>query len=526
MKKLDSIRWRLVFSYVLITLLTAGLVGLLSLTLLDEFIQNQGRLQLEANAQSIARQAGLLMEPYPRLRALQELASSTAYLGQVRVRILDERYNLMVDSGQPEQSSLVLVNPFMDETNDLPFLVPLLRKGTEGGQVEMDPWMEESIGTGPAVILKVYESPWGRHVVFETLSSEDLKATLQPNQAAVDREVDSTISVRAAIGGSADPIGYVQLDSTLNTGSQVLTAMQRVLLLAGFGAALIAVIAGLLVSRSLTAPIHALAESATRMSGGDLSVRAPEMGSSEIGQLARQFNRMAERLQSSFAALSAERDALKRFIADASHELRTPVTALGNFIELLRGPAAGDPEVREEFLHESQAQVNRMAWITANLLNLSRLDAGLVDLDRQRVDLGELLRSSAAPFVFRAQEQGTGIEIEPPQPPVEVEWDRARMEMALGNLLDNALKFTGSGGTVRLRGALEGEKIILEVSDSGSGIDPDDLPHIFERFFHGHNSQAGSGLGLAIVQAIVQAHGGEVRAESQPGEGSRFTITI
>jgi len=526
MKKLDSIRWRLVFSYVLITLLTVGLVGVLSLKLLDEYIQNEARLQLQANAQAIARQASNLMEPYLRLGALQELARSTANLGHVRVRILDERYNLMVDSGQPEELSLALVNPYANENNGQPFLVPLVRSGRNGGQIEIDPSLRERFGDGPSIILRVYETPWGRHVIFETISNEDLSNLLQPEEDSTANQAAAGISVRSPIGSVNDPIGYVQLDSTLTTGSQVLTAMRRVLLLAGLGAALVAVIAGLLVSRSLTAPLHALARSATQMSGGDLSARAPEVGSGEIGQLARQFNHMAERLQASFAALSAERDALKRFIADASHELRTPVTALGNFIELLQGPAAEDASVREEFLQESQSQVNRMAWITSNLLNLSRLDAGLVDLDRQPVDLGDLLRSAAAPFMLRAQEKGIRLEIEAPQPPLEVNWDRARMEMALGNLLDNALKFTASGGTVLLRGAAEGETVQVEVIDSGSGIDPGDLPHIFERFYRGQNSQAGSGLGLAIVQGIVQAHGGEVRAESQRGQGSRFTLLI
>ncbi|MER3514529.1 MAG: two-component sensor histidine kinase, partial [Chloroflexota bacterium] len=109
---------------------------------------------------------------------------------------------------------------------------------------------------------------------------------------------------------------------------------------------------------------------------GDLSTRAPVHGEDEIGQLARQFNQMAAHLEASFAQLSAERDALRRFIADASHELRTPITALQNFLDLVQGPAAEDPAARSEFLAESQKQVSRLEWITQNLLDLSRLEAG------------------------------------------------------------------------------------------------------------------------------------------------------
>jgi signal transduction histidine kinase len=525
MHKLDSIRWRLVISYGLIALLTAGLVGLLSLTLLDEFNQNQTRAQLQANAQAIALQANALMDPYLRLGDLQDLARSMAILGQMRVQILDDRYNLMVDTGQPESSTTLLwIYPNTADTHGPPFLVPLLQRGKQNTQT--DAWMQENFGNGPSVIVRVYENPWGRHLIFEKVSGEEIAATLQANETGAESSAVPGITARYPIGSAERPIGYVQLDSTRTTSSQVLDAMRRVLLLAGLGAALVAVIAGMLVSRDLTAPIQALAASATQMSSGDLSARAPEKGAGEIAQLARQFNRMAERLQASFTALSEERDALRRFISDASHELRTPVTALGNFIELLQGPAAEDAAARKEFLNESQAQVNRMAWITTNLLNLSRLDAGLVDLDRQPIDLGELLYASAAPFEHRAQQKGIRLKIDAPQTPIEVKWDRTRTEMALGNLLDNALKFTGSDGEIHMRGFALGEKTVIEVVDSGGGIDSQDLPHIFERFYRGQNSPQGSGLGLAIVHSIVQAHGGEVHAESLPGKGSQITITI
>lgn len=534
--KFDSIRWRLVLSYVLLTVLTVVLVGILTLTLLQQYVRAQTEFQLQANARAVAIQAAPLLVPVPRLNSLQDLASSLGFLGHVRVRILDSSYNVLVDSGLPESStSVVWVQPDPAHQDRPPVIVPLSPR-QQGRDASNAPWMRENFGQRPSVIMRIEEGPWGRRVVFEAISSQQQSGSLEANPMAAPTatqprtptkaDASAMVTVRYPIGDAANPGAYVQLDSPASSGEQIMAAMRQALLLAGLVAALVAVAAGLMVGRSLTAPILALSASANRMSSGDLSARAPIGGAGEINRLARQFNTMAERLQASFAALSAERDALRRFVADASHELRTPVTALGNFIELLQGPAADDTAAREEFLAESQTQVKRMEWIMSNLLNLSRLDAGLVQLDCQPLDLADLLQSVAAPFAARAQADGIRLEVQLPADPIQVEVDRARMEMAIGNLIDNALKFTPDGGRVTLSGALQEGKVCIIVTDTGSGISAEDLPHIFERFYRGKTTREGSGLGLAIVQSILQAHSGEIRVESEPGQGSRFIFML
>ena len=296
-------------------------------------------------------------------------------------------------------------------------------------------------------------------------------------------------------------------------------------MVAGLGAVLVAVLLGFLMSRTLTAPLMALESATQQMEEGDLAVRAPE-SVGEIGDLSRRFNRMAARLQATFADLAAERDALRRFIADASHELRTPLTALRQFIEILQGQAGGKPETRSEFLGESQRQLERLQWITGHLLDLSRLEGGVAALDVSRHDLEALLEEALAPFRSTAEAKQIALRLSIANGPDTICCDRPSLMMALANLLDNALKFTPPAGVVELSATDNERATLLSVVDTGPGIQPADRERIFERFYRGEMSEhvPGAGLGLAIVKSAVEAHNGKVRVESS--DGATFTLEI
>jgi signal transduction histidine kinase len=288
---------------------------------------------------------------------------------------------------------------------------------------------------------------------------------------------------------------------------------------------ILAVIFGLWNSHRLAAPIKSLADTSAQMGEGNLSVRTNLKSGGEIGALADQFNRMADNLQATIQQLESERDALRRFIADVSHELRTPITALKNFNTLLLGPATQDPNVQQEFLTESQAQIERLEWITANLLDLSRMDAGLMDLDLVDSDLRDIIQSAISPFKTLVDEKNILLVTQLPDFPVPLPIDRPRLEMAIGNLLDNAIKFTPNGGEVRVSLMNDPDHITLVVQDTGEGIPTNDLPFIFERFYRGRShSMEGSGLGLSIVKSVVEAQGGTVDVESIPGGGTTFRL--
>jgi len=514
-----SIRWRLVASYVLLTLLAVGLVGVLTLSLVRQSVRQREIASLQANAEAVARQAERWLWPAPRPLELARLAQVTAFLGNARVRILDARQQVIADSGPRRQGGeMALVGSGEglvqngEATSSAPPFMLLGKPAWWGAR-----------NHGYITVWRI-EGAWGSRLLFVDNEQGDPGEAAVPTPEVIQR---SAHIVTVPVSNDLGVIGYVELSDSPDLGAAALATTRRAFVYAGLGTALIAAIVGLVVARGLTAPLNSLMAATTRMAGGDLSTRAPVHGEDEIGQLARQFNQMAAHLEASFAQLSAERDALRRFIADASHELRTPITALQNFLDLVQGPAAEDPAARSEFLAESQKQVSRLEWITQNLLDLSRLEAGLAVLDLARHDVRDITNAAASAFRPLAQEKGVELSLQLPADPYEVQCDRARLEIALSNLIDNALKFTPPGGRVEVGAEVDGAVARWWVQDNGPGIDPADQPHIFERFYRGKHARAeGSGLGLAIVHSIVQAHHGRVKVESAPGQGSRFVMEL
>ncbi len=512
----------------LLALLTAGLVGALAITLVKRYADQQEIDYLTANANAAARQALPLMRPKVSPNQLQQLAQTTAFLGNLRVRIQDIDKNTIADSGvQNGPDNFVWILPPDPDNTRLgePQIMSIMlgrRRGTHGSD-NVSPQPPD--GTRYMLVERT-DGPWGRRFVFQAITDSPPQDT-GTNSSVMDVAVRSARTVMVPIGDDVRTIGYVELSGAPNFGGELTAATLQALIVAAILASLVAGGLALLIGRGLTAPLKNLAVAASRMSAGDLTTRADIANDDETGQLARQFNEMAERLQTNFAELGTERDTLRRFIADASHELRTPITAIKTFNELLRSGTANDPGTRAEFLAESHLQIERLEWITRNLLDLSRLDSGVANLDMTVIDVGELMQSAASAYRQRAFEKGVALVVIAHEPKLMLRCDRARMEIVLSNLVDNALKFTPSDGWIELNAAQSMSAVQFTVCDSGSGIDEGDLPFIFDRFYRGKGAgRQGSGLGLALVKSIVQAHGGQVRVKSTPGQGCRFTIDL
>ena len=288
------------------------------------------------------------------------------------------------------------------------------------------------------------------------------------------------------------------------------------------------------MARRFTTPLRRLTEASRGLAEGDLTRRVPpsevRAGSSELAELAVQFNAMADRLQESVEIIRRDRDRSRDFLADVSHELRTPLAALRTFNELLTEGAADDPVARAEFLESSGQQIERLDWLAQNLLELSKLDSGLVLLDLRPDDLRAAVESAVEQSSAAARRRGVQLSLHLPDAPIRIRHDPPRIGQVVANLVANAIKFTLRDGSVSIDVVATPDGARIEVVDTGVGIDAAELPYIFDRFYRGSRANeargSGSGLGLAIVRSIVDMHGGSVEVESRVGSGTRFTVTL
>lgn len=276
--------------------------------------------------------------------------------------------------------------------------------------------------------------------------------------------------------------------------------------------------------------LEGLEQAAQKLGAGDLKARAPQSGGDEIARVAGAFNRMASELESRDAALRTSDGLRRQMMADVSHELKTPLTAMRGYIETLRMPeVALDTERRDRYFETIDRETRRLERIVKDLLDLARYEHGAVVLQRRMFDIERLFENVAKRHEHAAQTKNVAIRIHIDPLADQVTADPDRIEQAIENLVANALRHTPSGGTITLTATQKDGVATLSVSDSGSGIAPEHLPHVFERFYKVDASRAaettGSGLGLSITKAIIERHGGTIGVASQPGR-TTFTIQL
>jgi signal transduction histidine kinase len=292
------------------------------------------------------------------------------------------------------------------------------------------------------------------------------------------------------------------------------------LLLTGGAAAAIALGMARLLARGMTQPLRDMADAARRMEAGEYGQRVHTSSRDEVGRLAAAFNRM-----------SAELDSLEQLrrelVANVSHELKTPISALRAHLEnLLDGVEEPDPATLQVML----AQSERLGRLVDQLLDLSRLESGEVPLEREPIPLRPLVRRVVSEIEVARPGKGVEVSNQVPEDLPPVLADRERIHQVLYNLLDNAVRFTPPGGAVTVSARRENGAFEVRVADTGPGIAPEHLPRLFERFYRVDPARSreggGTGIGLAIARSVVEAHGGRIRAESRPGEGATFTFEL
>jgi signal transduction histidine kinase len=458
-----SLRWRLSVSFAGIAVLGALVIGLVLLPILASHYATAERTYLEAAAERAVRDLSTMS--WRDRAALRAQAEELALITQARVTL----------------------------------------SGADG-RIILDVEASEAAPQSPA------PQPLPNPLGVGLFGGEPDAATLARSDQSVSRPVNKPDKAGAGL------VGYVRLSDAPAYEQVALLSVAQAWALASLLGVIVAAVVGLLVSDWLSRPLRELTTATDRMANGEQGVRADVDRGDELGRLAVSFNVMAGRVEDTVASL-------RRFVADAAHEIGTPLTALQADLDLAMEHADTPDERR--LLDRALAQAERLGALATGLLRLSRLEAGDARPAGERLDLGLLAGQAADSFSSRANQAGVDLVFAAPSGPVPVAGDAERLGSAIGSLLDNAVKFTPAGGRVEIGVRGDGGVARLWVSDTGIGIPEEDLARLFDRFHRGRNATGypGSGLGLAIVRATAELHGGSVRATSD-GTGARFELRL
>lgn len=464
-----SLRLRLVLSHALIVVLCLCIVGVAVLLLLQQY-----RVSF-----AVARLDDMTIPIYIQARSL---AKGQASLEQV--------WENLVDQAQETGVFVFLVN---EEGNvirrETPATSAWASVQTLPLQGQADSASEPYHGT--------YRTPRGGTLVF---AAYPLAPLFSSPSTAIPATLVLAVPLRGALilwAGFAEPF-----------------------LWAGLIALAVSVVIAVLLARSVYRPVQRITRAADEMAQGQYSQEVAVAGPPEIKSLAHAFNHMARQVRQS-------QQRLRDFLADVSHELRSPLTAIRGFSEAMVDGTATDSEAQSRSARIIHDESVRMMRLVDDLLELSRIESGQVQMSREPIDLPGLLEHCGELFAMRAEEKGVALKTETVHLPTVV-GDIDRLEQVFSNLLDNALKHTPEGGDVRVFARHPSPGFVeVVVTDTGPGVPQDELPHVFERFYQADGtSQTGTGLGLAIAREIVRAHGGDIEAASPPGGGAQFTVRL
>lgn len=291
----------------------------------------------------------------------------------------------------------------------------------------------------------------------------------------------------------------------------------------------IAMALGYLLSSSFLDRIQSLDRAAKKIASGNLSIRVPIEGRDELAELAHSFNDMASQLQDSSKKQQELERLRKELIAWIGHDLQTPLTSISAVIEALADGMVQDPEMEQRYFETAKKNISSLSHLIDDMFQMAQIDAGGLELHIESVSISDLISDTLESFTELAKRRYITLQGSVSPDLEEVQIDARRINRVLNNLIDNAIKHSPDNGLVEVRSNKFERGIIVEVIDNGDGISQEDLPHIFDLFYRGdisrRSSTSGTGLGLAISKGIIDAHGGEIKVDSQPGL-TCFTIFI
>jgi two-component system phosphate regulon sensor histidine kinase PhoR len=324
---------------------------------------------------------------------------------------------------------------------------------------------------------------------------------------------------------------FVRVSMHLEEVQKAVTDIRVNVFLAGCLVLLLVLGVSVYISRRIAKPMVAIAQSAGQIRLGNFDTRIPVNSDDEIGQVAQAVNEMVDRLKVDIVQLEKLERVRSEFLGNVSHELRTPLFSLQGFLETLMNGAVDDPAVNKSFLQKAHSHAERLNTLLGDLINISQIESGEMKMSFRYFPLKDFLNGVVQDFRLLAERNKVALRLEThPVGEVDVLGDKERLSVALGNLIENAIKYNTQEGEVTVSYTKTDGQVRLSVADTGVGIAPGHLPRIFERFYRVDKNRSrdvgGTGLGLAIVKHIVEAHGSSVQVESEVGKGSKFSFTL
>jgi signal transduction histidine kinase len=515
-----SIRWGLPASYALIALLAALSLGSMMVLVLRGYYADQEREYLYGNATALQPLIEQILQSDLPEAKLRDQIKGLAFLSQTQIRLFDTNGNTLADSGAPGSIQVVAVSGGAPMAGNAMFSVAVNPPSGQSGQGSLSIYekniplpqtvpFEKQIFAGKAgdIVVPVSASPYGYGFVAKAKSD-------------TTRRSPQSVSV-LLMDSNGSKLGVLEFSNGPSYGANVIDSVTLAWLIASLFAIAIAALAGWYMSQRVTRPVLALEHATQEMEHGNLAVRVDLQNEKqqEFVSLANSFNGMAEQVEQTVSTLRA-------FVADAAHEVHTPLTALQTNLELARDEQ--NASARSFYLSRAQEQGQRLEALVKSLLDLSRIEAAEAKSGFAPVDFSQRVREIGEQFASRAEQTEREFKMNIIDESMIVMGREDQLQQVLINIFENALKFTPKDGSISVSLERSADDLTLIVMDTGIGIPPEDLPHLFERFHRGRNVSGyrGNGLGLAIVRAIANAHGGSVAVHSASQQGTLVTFSL
>ena len=476
-----SIRWKLIFAYLLIIAIAFIVIGFSLVQLVGDYLLDQRMKEDQRIAELLSEQLIAPMQRYD-VDAMVSYASEVCQNTQNRVLVLDTYGVVQIDTQSMLNGTRFRSREAADVLNGQP----------------------ESYGYYDAERSNL---PWPFSVMHLFSYVDHMTGVFAAGIPAPTE------------GASRGVVVYISQIQDIYSG---LRNMQLQIIAWLVVVAFAVVLLTMFVMRSITRPIGELQRGITQMSSGDFSARVNVKGRNEFSELADAFNSMSERLEQ----LDTSRN---QFVSDASHELKTPLSAMKILIESLLYQDPIDQGMAKEFLGDVDKEIDRLSRTISDLLTLVNAERKDAQLNCEPLDVRTVMLEQIRRLAPLARENGIELN-QSGSDELIVYGDKVKLEQVIYNVIDNAIKYTQRGGTVDAVAARSGKKAVIRISDTGIGIPAKDLPHIFERFYRVDKARSrvtgGTGLGLSIVKQMIQLHGGTITAASEEGKGTTFTIEL